>query len=59
MASTSLGNGLRCPAIEAFVIGCIVQDSKSGPDQWAAALGPTLPDDQGIRLQAIMTTLAV
>ena len=58
VASARLGSGLRCPAIEAFVIGCIVQDGKSGPDQWAAALGPNLPDDQGIRLRAIMATLA-
>jgi hypothetical protein len=57
VASARLGSAMRCPAMEAFVLSCLAAHPDSGPEQWAATMGPDLPDDQAARLRTIMAEL--
>eukprot|EP01037_Dinobryon_pediforme_P015255 gene15255-15403_t len=57
LVSNRLGGGVRCPAIEAFVIGQLAEAPGSGPDDWATAMDPSLPAEDHAKLREMMTRI--
>jgi hypothetical protein len=58
-ASAALGGGLRCTALELFLVDRIAATGGMvDPEIWARELGPELPEDQAARLAEAMRSIA-
>lgn len=54
VSSSRLGSAIRCPGMEAFMIGRLVADPGIGPEQWVRVRGPEIPDEQAAKLRDFM-----